>query len=125
MLSWFPMLIIAITNGSLRHFTYGRHMEELTAHQLSSLSAAALFYGYTFLLNAIAPMHSIREALLTGFIWLSMTVLFEFIFGRYVAGHSWEKLLADYNIFKGRLWLLVLSAIFLSPICVFISSPQY
>jgi hypothetical protein len=43
-----------------------------------------------------------------GTFWVILTVLFEFGFGHYVAKHSWQKLFADYNIFKGRLWLLVL-----------------
>lgn len=49
-----------------------------------------------------------REALIIGLIWLVTTIGFEFLFGHYVAKHSWEHLLSDYNILRGRLWLLVL-----------------
>jgi len=38
-----------------------------------------------------------------GLVWLAMTVAFEFLFGDYVAGHSWDRLLHDYNLFAGRL----------------------
>jgi hypothetical protein len=38
----------------------------------------------------------------------AMTVCFEFGFFHFVAGVPWEKLLADYNLFAGRLWVLVL-----------------
>jgi hypothetical protein len=44
-----------------------------------------------------------------------MTVLFEFLFGRFVAGKSWEELLQAYNILTGNLWLLVLVVIAVSP----------
>jgi hypothetical protein len=43
-----------------------------------------------------------------GITWLGSTIAFEFIAGHYVFGNSWEKLLADYNIHHGRLWIAVL-----------------
>jgi apolipoprotein N-acyltransferase len=44
-----------------------------------------------------------------------MTVIFEFGFGHYVAGHSWSHLLADYNLLAGRVWFLFLIWIALLP----------
>lgn len=55
------------------------------------------------------------QAWLVGAIWLAATVAFEFGFGHYVVGHSWNKLLRDYNFMKGRLWLLVLIWILIMP----------
>ena len=43
------------------------------------------------------------------------TIAFEFAFGHFVAGHSWSKLLSDYNIFKGRIWLLFLVWVMIMP----------
>jgi hypothetical protein len=40
--------------------------------------------------------------------WLLLTVLFELLFGHYVMGDPWTKLLEAYNILKGNLWVLVL-----------------
>jgi hypothetical protein len=37
-----------------------------------------------------------------------MTIIFELLFGHYVIGHSFAKLFEDYNVLKGRVWLLVL-----------------
>jgi hypothetical protein len=50
-----------------------------------------------------------------GLFWLVLTVTFEFLFGRYVAGASWEALLADYDVLRGRLWPLVLLTTLLAP----------
>jgi hypothetical protein len=33
---------------------------------------------------------------------------FEFLAGHYLFGNPWERLLADYNIFRGRVWVTVL-----------------
>lgn len=43
-----------------------------------------------------------------GLFWVVITIIFEFVFGHYVMGNSWQKLFADYNLLDGRLWVLVL-----------------
>ncbi|HMU73485.1 MAG TPA: hypothetical protein PKD93_12130 [Ferruginibacter sp.] len=105
-LAWFPMLLLAIGNGALREFVFRKYMGELPAHQLSTFSLLLLFTIYIrFVIHWIPPA-SARQALLIGLFWLALTLLFEFGFGRY-RGNSWEKLLADYNLLEGRLWLLI------------------
>lgn len=121
-LGWLPMVIIAITNGVLRELGYGRLMSELHSHQLSSILGVAAFMAYTFLLNEYFPIPSLENAVIVGAVWLILTVSFEFIFGHYVAGHSWQRLLSDYNILKGRVWSLVLISIFLAPAIIFFST---
>jgi len=39
---------------------------------------------------------------------VTLTVAFEFLAGHYVFGTPWHQLVADYNIFRGRIWVLVL-----------------
>ena len=58
---------------------------------------------------------SSAQLLGVGFIWLVLTIAFEFLFGHYEAGASWETLTAEYNLLRGRLWPLVLLATFLAP----------
>lgn len=41
------------------------------------------------------------KALAIGCIWLMLTPSFEFLFGHYVMGHPWSRLLYDYNLFAG------------------------
>lgn len=65
------------------------------------------------------PIESQHDAIAVGVIWLGMTVAFEFGFGRYVAGSSWEKLLSDYNLFAGRVWLLFLVWMLVLPYIVY------
>ena len=113
-LAWFPMLLLAIGNGALREFVFRKYMGELPAHQLSTFSLLLLFTIYIrFVIHWIPPV-SARQALLIGLFWLALTLLFEFGFGRY-RGNSWEKLLADYNILEGRLWLLIPAWVAMAP----------
>jgi hypothetical protein len=39
----------------------------------------------------------------------------ELLLGRFVSGLSWQALLADYDILRGRLWSLILAAVCLGP----------
>jgi hypothetical protein len=83
-------------------------MTELAAHQMSCVSGIVLFAVFIWFFTGWFPIGSQRDAMLIGAIWLVMTVAFEFLFFNYVGGKPWNQLLGDYNIFKGRLWPLVL-----------------
>jgi hypothetical protein len=50
-----------------------------------------------------------------GTIWVIMTICFEFLAGHYVFGNSWDHLIADYNILKGRIWMFIPITTFVSP----------
>lgn len=118
-IAWIPMVFIAIANGVLRQYVYGRWMKELSAHQVSSLTAVVLFYLYTWILGKKWPLESSQQALAVGIIWLCLTVAFEFLFGHYVANHPWSRLIQDYNLLSGRLWALVLLAVAAAPYVVY------
>ena len=115
LIAWLAGPLIGIANGTLREVAYKDRVGELTAHQLSTGSAIALFAGYFELLARRRPLRSTHEALQVGAAWLALTVAFEFGFGRGVAHTSWDELLADYDLRKGRLWPLVLAWIALGP----------
>ena len=105
---WIGMVVLAILNGIMRESLYKQYMHELTAHQVSTLILLILFGIYVWFLTGLRPLESAKQALLIGVMWCLMTVVFEFVFGHYVAGHTWSKLFQDYNLVKGRLWSLVL-----------------
>jgi hypothetical protein len=115
MLAWFPMVFIAIANGALREGWYGKHVSELRAHQISTVTGVLLFGIYIWMLIRIWIPTSSRQAITIGLVWLGMTVAFEFLFGHYVAKRSWHELLRDYNILAGRIWLVVLVRVTIAP----------
>ena len=118
-IAWIPMVFIAIANGAVRQLGYGRFLSELFAHQLSCLIGILLFLTYTWCLSCYWQLESFRQAFTIGLIWLTLTILFEFLFGHYVTKVPWGKLLHDYNILEGRLWVLVLIAVLMAPYAVF------
>ncbi len=107
-LFWPLLMLLAIGNGILREATYGLALPELHAHQLSTVLAIAVFGLAVFALSQYCLPRSAAQASVIGLIWLALTLVFEFLFGHYVAGHSWAELLQDYDLLSGRVWLLLL-----------------
>jgi hypothetical protein len=105
---WFVLLVAAIINGALREAVYKQSLGDLRAHQLSTLIGIILFGIIIWRMTRLWPLQSSKQAWMVGVIWVGMTICFEFIFGHYVMGNSWQRLLQDYNILEGRLWALVL-----------------
>jgi len=116
---WIGAVVIAIINGTIRQFTYGKMMRELSAHQLSCLTGIILFGIYIWILGIRWKLESSSQAVIIGLIWVALTIAFEFLFGHYVVKDPWSRLLYDYNILQGRLWILVLIWIAIAPYVIF------
>lgn len=112
---WFVLALVAVANGLLREYTYGRFMSGLPAHQLSTVTAIIASGVVVWWAARYWPIESAGSAWLIGVLWLVMTVAFEFGFGHFVAGHEWRTLLADYNILAGRVWGLFLCWVLVLP----------
>jgi len=116
--AWLLMPIIGIMNGVIRQYGYSNALGELRAHQVSTGTGIILFGLYVWALSLIWKIRSSAEAIAIGLIWLTLTIGFEFLFGHYVMKHPWSRLFHDYNLFEGRLWVLVLLWVTVAP-CVF------
>ncbi len=115
MIAWVGSVVIAIINGAIRERGYKEFVGELRAHRISTFTGIILFGLCVWILNLIWKIQSVGQAMTIGLIWLALTVAFEFLFGHYVMKNPWSKLLQDYNILKGRFWVLVLIWITIAP----------
>lgn len=115
LIAWFVLLLVAVVNGGLRDFTYGKHVSELLANQISCVTGIALFAVVISRYVRRWPPASPREAWFIGVFWMALTVAFEFLFFHYVGRHSWEVLLANYDLADGRLWPLILLWVLVAP----------
>jgi uncharacterized BrkB/YihY/UPF0761 family membrane protein len=105
---WFILAVSAILVATFRNGVLLPQFGEQTAHQIGTLVFLIVQFFIIYLFIKRVKLKEIRTAVFIGIFWLILTICFEFLFGHYVIGHPWEKLLADYNIFKGRIWVLVL-----------------
>jgi hypothetical protein len=101
------MMILAVLNGGLRDMLYKPYVGDLPAHQISTVILLILFALYFRLLASVWPIRSSGVAWTIGLMWLAMTLAFETVMGRFIAGNPWSMVLHDYNILAGRVWVLI------------------
>ena len=108
-LTWVLFIPVAIINGIFRERLYRDMVGELAAHQISTaiLSIAFIAVAYSMVGNIVSEADTFKLFAI-GALWVIMTIVFEFGFGHYVDQVTLDKLLNDYNILKGRIWLIFL-----------------
>ena len=118
-LTWLLFVPLAILNGMIRENVYKPIVGELRAHQISTAIASGAFFSLVFsmLKNKVAQLDNTKLLLIGGAL-VSMTILFEVGFGHYLNKVSWQRLVNDYNLLKGRVWSLFLMTELVSPLLV-------
>jgi hypothetical protein len=112
---WFVILVLAIGNGAVRVMWAIPRMGDTWAHVWSTLTLSLLVLLTAWITMWWVGPSNGREAMVVGALWLGLTVAFEFLGGHYLFKAPWSKLLADYNVINGRIWILVLVTTFLAP----------
>jgi hypothetical protein len=115
MFAWFGLMLLAVLNGAFREAVLTPRTDADVAHVMSTFLLILVIAVFTWLVIRWLGPRSAGDALRVGFLWLMLTLAFEFGFGRFVAGRSWAELLAEYNILAGRVWALVPIVVFLAP----------
>lgn len=114
-LAWFPVVIIAFANATIRQVVYARYFDELAAHQLATLTICILVGIYVWVLTGFLKTQSPKQAIAVGLMWLVLTIAFETLLGRYVLDNLWSQVLRDYNLSEGRVWPMFLLWLAVSP----------
>ncbi len=113
---WLLLAIIAILAGALRETFLRPALGEIWAHRVGTLLVCGLFVlVIERFVSRLDPPASPAELWGIGALWLALTVAFEFAFGHFAMGHSWEALFAAYDPRTGQLWWLVLLTLLLAP----------
>jgi len=115
LLVWLGLVAVAIANGTVRQYLLLPVIGEHPGHVVSSVTLSLLILLVAWLaIRWIGPA-TVGEAWLVGAVWVLATIAFEFLAGHYLFGNPWSKLLADYDVRQGRVWLLVLLATAVAP----------
>lgn len=112
---WLLLAVLAVANAGLRNALISPRIGEQGGHVLSTILLCFVIFVVAWAVIRWVGVAEAREAYFVGSLWLVLTVSFEFLAGHYVFGNPWETLLADYNLARGRVWVLVLLATFYAP----------
>jgi len=111
LLAWFVLLVFAMANGTLGQLLVRPWAGEYCNHVYKSVLMLGFIYLVLTRFWKIAGLHAWRSrSVWLGLFLSGITVCFEFGFFHYLMGEPWEKLMADYQFWRGRLWVLVLAA---------------
>ena len=114
-LAWLVLFVVMFANGAARVVVLQPWLGEDRARQVASFTGVVLVLLVGWIFVRTSPQATSGQLLWVGVGWLTGTLAFEFLFGRFVSGLSWSALLADYNVFKGRLWSLIVISVCLGP----------
>lgn len=118
LITWFVLVIVAIFNGAIRNFLVTPYVGEHAGHIISTITFIVFLALVVWIYLLKRKVSSDKTLLQIGTVWVIMTILFEFIFGHFIMGHSWDKLFNDYNLLNGRVWIFVLIATFIMPLII-------
>jgi hypothetical protein len=113
-LSWLVLLAVAFLNGALRQFAYPSAIGDFAARQVATgVGAVALGAAIWFILRRW-PLRRAPQAWATGALWAALTVSFELALVR-VGGRPWGDVLAQYALWEGSLWPLLILWVLAAP----------
>jgi len=113
-LAWCFILVLAMLNGLFREAVLLPAAGKTTAFFLSGVLLSALILLVAVALARRLAFDSPARCFSAGFLWLILTLLFEFGFGL-IQGQSWTKMLENYTFQEGNIWPIVLLVILFAP----------
>jgi uncharacterized membrane protein YadS len=114
-LVWLGILALASLNGALRDLIVAPRIGDTVARAISTVILCGLVLLVTWSsIRWLAPRRP-RQALGVGLFWVGLTLTFEVAAGR-LSGKPWSVVLADYDVLRGRIWILVPIVTFLAPL---------
>jgi len=112
---WVAILTMAILNGILREKLLIPSIGSFAAVMTSGLILSCLI----FLVSCVAVPGlghlNAAQYWIIGFVWLVMTLIFEFGFGLFVQHKALSELLQAYSFTGGNIWPVVLASTLISP----------
>ena len=82
---------------------------------LSGILLTALVFLITLMFISVIGYSESKVYILVGFLWVALTLSFEFLFGHYVVGKSWQEIIKIFNMLRGDLFIVVLFISAISP----------
>jgi hypothetical protein len=112
--SWLLLLAVAFLNGTVRQVAYPASLGDFAARQVAAGVGAVALGIAIWLVLGRWPVSTARQAWATGALWAALTVAFEVALVR-GSGRPWDEVIAQYAIWKGSLWPLLVLWVLLAP----------
>jgi len=112
---WGLLAIVAVLNAAVRELVLVPIIGEKLALPFSGVLLSILIFLTTLSMVPLLKISISSGYWLVGMVWVCLTLTFEYLFGHYIIGEPWDKLLTVFNILEGDLFLLALFTTGVSP----------
>lgn len=114
LLTWLLLAVLMPVNGIVREFGFKRIMSERAAETLSAATGIVLILAITRSLFRIPAETPTAQLATWAALLVVLTVIYEFAIG-IAGGRGFTELAANYAIWEGKLWPLVLLTLAATP----------
>lgn len=113
---WTILIVAEILHGIARGIFLAPRVGEFRSNQIGVFTGSLIILVLVTLTVRWIGVSRPAPLLGVGLLWLGLTLAFEILFGRFVVGASWERLLCDYNVFRGGLLPFGMAILLFSPL---------
>ena len=126
---WIVLMLAETLQGLWRVKVLAIWIGEAAAREVSVFTGSLVILMITFAFIGWISARSARTLVLVGLTWVALTVVYEFVLGRFAFHQSWAEIASDFDLLHGRLLPIGLLILLFSPLlaaCVRgqISRPQ-
>ena len=115
LLVWVLLAVLMSVNGVFREAVLVPQAGRAAADIISAALGIGIILGTTgFFFRRLRGEPASRLATISVLL-VALTVLFELVVGHWVDGKSWSELAANYALWEGRLWPILLLVLALTP----------
>ncbi len=111
-MAWLIIIFAEMVHGILRGLFLVPVLGDFASRQVGVFTGSLIILAIAYMTVRWIGAGSVRQLFAAGLIWMTLTLAFEIIFGRFVMHFGWERILSDFNILHGG--LLALGMIFMA-----------
>lgn len=112
---WLVLIAAEILHGILRAVFLVPRVGEFRSGQIGVFTGSLIILAIALVSVRWIGATRSSQLLGIGILWLCLTLAFEFLFGHFVMGASWERIAADYNVVQGGMMIFGMAVLALSP----------
>jgi hypothetical protein len=112
---WLLVMAIEFVHGTLRWIFLRPRVGDFRSGQIGVFTGSVLFLLVVYFCEPWVKLRNAADCLHVGALWVILTLTFEWSFGHYAMGRSWENIGAEYNLLRGGLMPIGLVIFGMSP----------
>lgn len=113
--TWLVLVAAAILNGWLREQVFNPAFGSAAGLPLSGVTLALTIFLIAWLFVPVFGHLRPGAYLITGLIWVGLTLAFEYLFGHFVLDKPWQTIHQVFDVTEGNLFILTLLSAAVSP----------